>query len=153
MSDQYWIRIGGKEVGPISHRDLSQMARNMEISPNTQLHSGDGEWGNASEVDGLFQLHGSKYCSTCGAQIREEAVVCPKCGCATERGKSQTSASTVSDGIVMASYLVGFLFPILGFVMAIYLMVKNRPGSGIGVAVVSLLSTAIWSLIYFGPMN
>jgi len=29
-----------------------------------------------------------KFCSTCGAQIESEAVVCPKCGCKTEKPNS-----------------------------------------------------------------
>lgn len=29
-----------------------------------------------------------KYCSKCGAEIMEEAVICPKCGCAVEKAQA-----------------------------------------------------------------
>ena len=33
-----------------------------------------------------------KYCTHCGAQIDDAAVVCPKCGCATEEFNANSAA-------------------------------------------------------------
>jgi len=35
-----------------------------------------------------------KYCAKCGAEIMDEAVVCPKCGCLVDNGESKKNASS-----------------------------------------------------------
>ena len=38
-----------------------------------------------------------KYCTKCGNEIMEEAVICPKCGCATKNaGKSSVDMKTLA---------------------------------------------------------
>ena len=34
---------------------------------------------------------GMKYCTKCGAELHDEAVVCPRCGCATSDYKAHSS--------------------------------------------------------------
>lgn len=38
-----------------------------------------------------------KYCSKCGNELMDEAVICPKCGCATE------SSSNSTDKLLLAN--------------------------------------------------
>ena len=52
-----------------------------------------------------------KYCSHCGKEIMDEAVVCPYCGCATE------SKASVTDEPDKVLNVISFLLPILGAIM------------------------------------
>ena len=36
-----------------------------------------------------------KYCTKCGSEIADEAVVCPKCGCAVDNVKTARSGMSV----------------------------------------------------------
>ena len=56
-----------------------------------------------------------KYCSKCGKEIFEEAVICPNCGCAVEPtvNKQQNEAEDkVSVGLCILSVLI----PLFGFI-------------------------------------
>ena len=58
-----------------------------------------------------------KYCSKCGQQVRNEAVICPFCGC-------QIAKSTAVDDAPSTGYaLLGFFIPIVGLIL--YLINKD----------------------------
>ena len=68
------------------------------------------------------------FCSTCGAEIQDSAVVCPKCGVPTSQAdlmkaaldKPMEKAHNSVSGFVFG--LLGFMldwFPIVGFVLSI----------------------------------
>lgn len=71
-----------------------------------------------------------KYCSHCGAELVDDAVVCPKCGCAVDgtqspvqNTKTNQSVSTLSIvGLVFA-----FLWPLIGLIISI--IAKNNAKS------------------------
>lgn len=61
-----------------------------------------------------------KFCSKCGNQLLDEAVVCPKCGCATEKvsvsdkAKKPTNANTAKGAaLIIAGLIVIVAFIIL----------------------------------------
>lgn len=57
-----------------------------------------------------------KFCSKCGKELFDEAVVCPKCGCATENKKQnkQTNKNIVKGTVlIIAGILVVVAFVIL----------------------------------------
>ena len=61
-----------------------------------------------------------KYCTHCGKEIMDEAVICPGCGCATEKTMTQPQADdTVSVGLCVLSALI----PLFGI---IYWPVKHK---------------------------
>ena len=62
--------------------------------------------------------HGMKYCSNCGAEIHENAVVCVKCGCAVAP-KVSYEHDIPSTGLNILS----FFFPLIGLIL--YLVFKN----------------------------
>ena len=118
-----------------------------------------------------------KYCSTCGTEIHNSAVVCPKCGVPINKqetlGQMVEKAPNSVSGFVFG--LLGFIldwFPIAGFVLsiigvslcskgkkAIMLHPGRYTGTGfltagqilgvIGIIVSSfvLLATIIWGII------
>ena len=65
------------------------------------------------------------YCQKCGAEIADEAIVCPKCGCAT--GNTIQSANQmavpaeneISSAKTMSilSIVLGLLIPIAGWIL------------------------------------
>lgn len=61
-----------------------------------------------------------KYCSGCGKEIMDQAVICPHCGCAV--GKIRT----YGDSSSIAWNIIAFLFPLLGIIL--YLLWRDdRP--------------------------
>lgn len=52
-----------------------------------------------------------KFCSQCGKEIMNEAVICPNCGSAV--GK----LNTVGDSSGLAWSIISFLFPLLGIIL------------------------------------
>lgn len=65
-----------------------------------------------------------KYCSKCGNELLDEAVICPKCGCPADSGKNANKKSTVGNKVKTALILniIAFaiaLFTILNFVLAL----------------------------------
>ena len=77
-----------------------------------------------------------KYCEHCGAELLDEAVLCPKCGCwtndrpkdvevlahAQEIAAPQTKLSILS--------LVGFILSIVGVVLSLFAVVISRFSEG-----------------------
>ncbi|MCB9498845.1 MAG: zinc-ribbon domain-containing protein [Bacillales bacterium] len=60
-----------------------------------------------------------KYCTYCGAEVMEEAVVCPHCGCPLKEGKSVAEDSKpVDDGhkLGVASIIAGIFVPLAGWI-------------------------------------
>lgn len=57
-----------------------------------------------------------KYCSKCGNQINDEAVVCVYCGCKTEQ-------YTYDDSNIGLAFL-GFFIPIVGLIL--YIVMHDR---------------------------
>ena len=52
-----------------------------------------------------------KYCSHCGKQILDEAVMCPHCGCMVE------NAVSVHDEPNKGLNIISFLLPVVGAIM------------------------------------
>ena len=58
------------------------------------------------------------YCSKCGEEINDQAIICPKCGCATSNFAAATEMPKTEDknGIAIAGFVCSFLIPILGWI-------------------------------------
>jgi len=107
-----------------------------------------------------------KYCSHCGAEIMDEAVVCVKCGCAVESAKANTAKKdneTMKTIIkvflilgTIASGLAGFLIPLawcIPMTVSICRKMKNDEEIGTGLKVCTLLFVNIVSGILLLCMN
>lgn len=83
-----------------------------------------------------------KYCSSCGAEMLDEAVVCIKCGCAVKPlsglGNSNSEKSWV------ATLLLSLFLGALG----VHRFYVGRVGSGIAM-LLTLGGFGIWALIDF----
>lgn len=84
-----------------------------------------------------------KYCSKCGKEIMDEAVVCPNCGCSLEETKAQNSTDSSSAGWAF----LGFCIPIVGLIL--YLVWKDSmPLRAKSAGKGALISVIILVIIY-----
>lgn len=60
-----------------------------------------------------------KYCSSCGAEIHENAVVCTKCGCSVSQQQDSSQKNGGKDGLAVASKI----FLILGCIAQGWLLI------------------------------
>lgn len=61
------------------------------------------------------------FCTKCGKEINDQAVVCVHCGCAVENNKSPAVSSNDAPNTGFA--IIGFLFPLVGLIL--YLINKD----------------------------
>ena len=99
-----------------------------------------------------------KFCSKCGKEIMDEAVVCPHCGCSV---KSESQITKEDDAPSILFALLGFFIPLVGLIL--WLCFKDSSprkarsagkGAIIGVCVSVALAiiTSIFSAILIGSI-
>ena len=64
-----------------------------------------------------------KYCTKCGKELLDEAVICPGCGCSTTdfQQKTETEVDAPSTGFAVLS----FFFPLVGLILYLVWMDKT----------------------------
>lgn len=95
-----------------------------------------------------------KFCSHCGKEIMDEAVICPSCGCAVS--SSSSVVSNPYDAPDTGWAILGFFIPIVGLIL--YLMNKDKSplkakSAGKGALIgfcVGAVSGIIYSIIIAG---
>ncbi len=63
-----------------------------------------------------------KYCTHCGNEVLDEAVICPKCGCSVNRsgGVIQPQADTDRySGLSIAGFVLSFIESLIGLILCI----------------------------------
>ena len=90
-----------------------------------------------------------KYCSKCGKEIFDEAVICPNCGCATAPANA-VAASPAGDAPNTGFAVLGFFIPLVGLIL--YLMNKDTmplkaKSAGKG-ALIGFCVSLVFSIIY-----
>lgn len=89
------------------------------------------------------------FCKKCGNKIADDAIVCTKCGVPTGiifNEKKETEE--VGQIIIIVGYILAFLMPIVGGIVGIYMMAKRRPGHGIAMLVLAVMSSVFWFDFY-----
>lgn len=62
------------------------------------------------------------FCSKCGKEIFESAVICPHCGCATEKFQNRNSETMVTGNVAslktlaLISIITGIFMPIVAWI-------------------------------------
>ncbi|MBR7164484.1 MAG: zinc ribbon domain-containing protein [Clostridia bacterium] len=85
-----------------------------------------------------------KFCPKCGAELADQAQICPTCSC------SQPPLSVVQDSSSFGFALLGFLIPVAGLVL--YLVWKDTmplkaKSAGKGALVSAILSVGLSLLV------
>ena len=67
-----------------------------------------------------------KYCTHCGAELFDEAVICPKCY--SEIGETKTASTPQNkwSGLAIAGFIVSFFNGIAGLIMSIIGLKRAR---------------------------
>ena len=70
-----------------------------------------------------------KYCTKCGNELLDEAVICPKCGCSVENGQSKKIVEESNRSIAKKDLFTGFLLNMIAVIIPLillgFLLVKN----------------------------
>lgn len=84
-----------------------------------------------------------KFCSNCGNQIDDQAVVCTKCGVSVNA--PATEGSTVGWGVL------GFFIPIVGLILfLVWKSEKPRAAKSAGIgALISTIITVVFYILFF----
>lgn len=90
-----------------------------------------------------------KYCTKCGAEIADEAVICPSCGCAVVAPKSENSTlkTVIKVFMVLGTILMAFgIIPLIWTIpMTVHYFHCVRDGKpvGIGFKICTLLFVSL----------
>lgn len=95
-----------------------------------------------------------KYCSHCGAEIEDDAVICVSCGCATNDGKAKSSNNNNIGKVALIFMIIGCIgTPLLSMLQcASYLGDPNTAMIGT-IAMILCLIPLAWCIpmtIHFG---
>ena len=97
------------------------------------------------------------YCNNCGAEIDDNAVVCPKCGVATGVETAVETAATEpqkKNGLAIAGFVLAFFVPLVGLILSIIGKKKSAELDGAGaklaIAGIVISCVAIVAVIAIG---
>lgn len=100
------------------------------------------------------------YCSKCGNEIDNDALICPKCGCATANmpntmkkrvGGDIPPAPDEDESLWKNGIILAFIIPIVGLIMGIMGCVQyknpNYRNNSIIAIIISIIVTVIYTVI------
>ena len=87
------------------------------------------------------------FCTKCGKEVNDEAVVCVHCGCAISNNKPATKNG---DAPSTAFAVLGFFIPLVGLILYLvnkdtYPQKANSAGKG---ALIGFIVSIVFSIIY-----
>ena len=83
-----------------------------------------------------------KFCQYCGAQIPDDAIHCPACGCAVNNQGTMNNQNAVDESVNGGLIVLAILIPLFGF---IYWPVKakSRPNCARACGIAAIISWAV----------
>jgi len=94
------------------------------------------------------------FCSKCGAEINDEAVVCVKCGCSVVPAYKTSAEIDNPDGSFGIGFILGFFGGLIGLILALCVESLQRPKTKSGAitgfcitAGISIISTIVYVII------
>lgn len=90
------------------------------------------------------------FCAQCGNELLAQALICPKCGCGTEKYNKRltTSEKPIGWGEVVSTCILGALIPIIGWMLALYYLFNQRLGYAIFIALISTYMYFYWFEVF-----
>lgn len=86
----------------------------------------------------------SKFCSNCGNELADQAVICPKCGVSTGQNAVAGNNNNTSNGMATAGFVLSFFVPLLGLIFSILGLKKVKETSaGKGLATAGIINSSI----------
>ncbi|MDE6598049.1 MAG: DUF4190 domain-containing protein [Clostridia bacterium] len=91
------------------------------------------------------------FCSNCGNEINDNAVICPKCGVATQNFGAANAANSAAQPkkennvLALVGFILSFFVPIAGLVCSIigYKRSKNEGLEGKNLALAGIIISAV----------
>lgn len=92
-----------------------------------------------------------KFCSKCGKEIFDEAVVCPNCGCATAEAPKKNPLNNVADEVSIGLCVLSALIPLFG---VIYWPVKHKetPKKAQACGIAAIVAWVLYMAIFYISM-
>ena len=89
-----------------------------------------------------------KYCRHCGAELVDEAVVCPKCGVAAGDGATGLNGERKQNMLGIVGFILSFFTGPIAFIVSLIGLIQGRKkGEKVGFAIAGLVLSAI-SLVF-----
>ena len=95
------------------------------------------------------------FCSKCGNEVDNEAVICPNCGCPLKEMQPMTQSNTnapmiqngETPGLATGALVCAFLFPLIGLILGIAGAVKYKtPNLKSRCVIAIVLSIVVWAV-------
>ena len=92
------------------------------------------------------------YCQTCGRELSHGTLICPSCSGTNKTGTADNGKKEVGKSTVISAYVAALLLPIIGLVVALYLLIRHQVSHAIGVAATSVVFLSFWYTVFMsGP--
>lgn len=87
-----------------------------------------------------------KFCTKCGKEIFDEAIICPHCGCSTESTNTPKKVNSEDDQVSVGLCILAALIPLFGI---IYWPVKHKeaPRRARACGITAIISWAVYFVL------